>query len=352
MKRGRPLLLGDELDRRVQAYILDLRSNGAVINSTIVIAVAQGIVSHYDSNMLEQNGGHITLSKTWAKYLLHRMGFTKRRASTKAKLSVSNFLQLQEQFSYDAKVLIEMLEIPASLVINWDQTGIHYVPVSSWTMESAGLKRVEIAGGDDQITAVFAATMDGDFLPPQLIYQGKTPRCLPSIDFPAGWDITFTENHWSNETVMIDYVHKILLPYIEEKKKQLKLEPQQPALVIFDRFREQCTERFLSLLKEKNMYLLIVPPNCTDRMQPLDVSVNKAAKEFMRRQFQEWYAEKVSNQIRQQEGQVDHSSTVPIDFKMAIVKPLGAKWMIKLYDYMKGNPDIITNGFRKAGIIM
>ena len=213
---------------------------------------------------------------------------------------------------------------------------------------------MEIAGGDDkhQITAVFAATIDGDFLPPQLIYQGKTPRCLPSIDFPAGWDITFTENHWSNETVMIDYVHKILLPYIEEKKKQLKLEPQQPALVIFDRFRGQCTERFLSLLREKNMYLLIVPPNCTDRMQPLDVSVNKAAKEFMRRQFQEWYAEKVSNQICQQEGQVDHSSTVPIDFKMAIVKPLGAKWMIKLYDYMKGNPDIITNGFRKAGIIM
>ena len=149
-KRGRPLLLGDELDRRVKAYILDIQSKGAVVNSTIVIAVAQGIVSHYDSNMLEENGGHITLSKTWAKYLLYRMGFTKRRASLKAKLSVSNFLQRQEQFSYDAKVLIEMLEIPASLVINWNQTGIHYVPVSSWTMESAGLKRVEIAGGDDK----------------------------------------------------------------------------------------------------------------------------------------------------------------------------------------------------------
>ena len=188
-------------------------------------AVAQGIVSHHDSNMLEQNGGHITLSKTWAKYLMYHMGFTKRRASINGKLSVSNFLKLQEQFSYDAKVLIEMLEIPAYLVINWDQTGIYYVPVSSWIMESAGLKRVEIAGGDDkrQITAVFVATVDGDFLPPQLIYQDKTPRCLPNIDFQ---DITFTENHWSNETVMIDYVHKIPLPYIEEKKKQLKLEPQ------------------------------------------------------------------------------------------------------------------------------
>ena len=33
-------------------------------------------------------------------------------------------------------------------------------------------------------------------------------------DFPTGWDITFTENHWSNETVTTDYVYNILLPYI------------------------------------------------------------------------------------------------------------------------------------------
>ena len=38
-KRGW-LLLVDEIDRRVQAYILDLQSNGGVINSTIIIAVA------------------------------------------------------------------------------------------------------------------------------------------------------------------------------------------------------------------------------------------------------------------------------------------------------------------------
>ena len=59
---------------------------------------------------------------------------------------------------------------------------------------------------------------------------------------------------------MIDYVHKILLPHIEEKKEQLKLKTQQPALVIFDRIKGQCTGRFLLLLKENDMYLLIVPP--------------------------------------------------------------------------------------------
>ena len=130
--------------------------------------------------MLEQSGGHITLSKTWDKHLLHCVGFTKWRARTKAKLSVSNFLQLQEQFNYDAKVLIEMQEISLSLVINWDQTGIHYVPISSLTMEKARLKFMEIAGGDDkrQITVALMVSFDDDFLPPLLIYQGKTPHAF------------------------------------------------------------------------------------------------------------------------------------------------------------------------------
>ena len=133
-------MLGEELDKQVQSYVLDLRSNGAVITSTITIAVAQGIVTNYDSNLLSENGGHIALTKSWAKYFLRRLGFVKGRSSTKAKVSASNFASLQEQFNYDARVLIDMMEIPGSLVINWDQTGIQYVPVSQWTMEREGMK--------------------------------------------------------------------------------------------------------------------------------------------------------------------------------------------------------------------
>lgn len=93
--------------------------------------------------------------------------------------------------------------------MNWDQTGIHYVPVSDCTMEKVGAKRVEIVGANDkrQITAVFAGTMSGEFLPPQLIYQGKTPKCLPPLDsIPSDWGITFIENHWANETTVMRYL--------------------------------------------------------------------------------------------------------------------------------------------------
>ena len=65
--------------------------------------------------------------------------------------------------------------------------------------------------------------MLGEFLPVQLIYQGKSNKCHPSFQFQPEWHITHSPNHWSNENTMKDYVLKILVPHIIEKRKQLKL---------------------------------------------------------------------------------------------------------------------------------
>ena len=248
-KRGRPYLLGEELDKQVRAYVTSLRSNGAVVNTAIVMSCAEGIVKSHDSNLLASNGGHILLTKDWGKSILRRMGFVKRRASTKAKVSVQNFEQVKVQFLLDINAVVEMEDIPFDLIINWDQTGIHYVPVGLWTMDKEGSKRVEIAGVDDkrQITAVFAGSLTGDFLPPQLIYKGTTHRCLPTVQFPSRWYITCSENHWSNESTMKAYIEKILLPYVRDKRKELKLTADYPALVIFDKFTGQGTENLLTL---------------------------------------------------------------------------------------------------------
>ena len=99
------------------------------------------------------------------------------------------------------------------------------------------------------------------------------------------------------------------------------------------------------MLETKHVCVTIVPANCTDRLQPLDVSVNKSAKVFLRRQFQDWYSEQICQQLQRGDNAVQ-----PVDLRMSITKPLGAKWMMGLYDYVKSKPEIIKNGFRQAGI--
>ena len=161
------MLVGEDLDAQVREYIKELRKFGVVINAHVVIAVGMGLVINKDSNLLVENGGHISLEKYWARYLLSRMGFVKRRVNTKSKVLVERFDELNELYVLEFNNAVEMDEVPEQLVINWDQTGINYVPVSSWTMEQAGTKRVELLGKVDkrQLTALFACSMSGDFLP-------------------------------------------------------------------------------------------------------------------------------------------------------------------------------------------
>ena len=154
-------------------------------------------------------------------------------------------------------------------------------------MDKEGSKPVEIVACDDkrQITSVFAGFLSGEMLLPQLIYKGTTERCLPCIEFPKEWHITYSINHWANESTMVDYIEKILCPYIARKRSELNLDDTHPALVIFDSFKAQTTERVLKLLEDNYIYSIMVPANCTDRLQPMDISVNKAAKHFLREQF-------------------------------------------------------------------
>ena len=346
-KRGRPSLLPDSVTADIKCYIRALRDAGGVVNTAIVLAAATGILQRKDPTSLQCNGGHIILKKSWAKYLLKMMDFVKCHATTKHAPNLHNFDYLRDQYLLDIKVVVQLEEIPDSLIINWDQTGVSYVPVSEWTMSKEGSKRVEVVGLKDkrQITAVFGGSMSGDFLPVQLVYQGKTTKSLPTVDFPKQWHLTFTEHHWSNESTMIDYVEKIFIPYVQSKREELSLDATHPALAIFDEFNGQTTDAVFSRLEKNNIYYVIVPPNCTDKLQPLDVSVNKPAKAFLRNCFQTWYAEKIVSQMEENPSQFK-----PVDLKLSVMKPLGARWMIQLYDHFKSTPEVIVNGFKATGI--
>ena len=91
-----------------------------------------------DQGLLAQHGGHIELTKTWARPLLTRMGYVKRKCSNAGKVAVPHFNQLQADFLADVQAEVVMNEIPLELILNWDQTALHLVPTGQWTMNKSG----------------------------------------------------------------------------------------------------------------------------------------------------------------------------------------------------------------------
>ena len=103
-------------------------------------------------------------------------------------------------------------------------------------MALEGSRRVEVTGplaDKRQISATFAVTLSGAFLPMQLLYQGKTNHCHSNFAFPEGFHIHHTPNHWANEETVWLFTEEVIVPYVCQEKQI----PDQKALLIMDNFK-------------------------------------------------------------------------------------------------------------------
>ena len=72
-----------------------------------------------------------------------------------------------------------------------------------------------------------------------------------------------------------EYSKKVLLPYLKQVKANLEYPEDQMFLMIMDIFKGQNNYVILDLCQKYFCQIVIVPHNLTNRLQPLDVTVNK-----------------------------------------------------------------------------
>ena len=89
--------------------------------------------------------------------------------------------------------------------------------------------------------------------------------------------------HCSNEMESFKFLKEIILLYVKTKWERLGVE-KQPVLLIYDVFQGQKTDKFLDVLKDNTLSTKI-PQNMTHVFQPLDLTINKFVKDFMKGKF-------------------------------------------------------------------
>lgn len=348
-KKGRPNLLDDETLAKVRDGITGIRMTGGVISRKMVIAIGNGIIKANSPTSLKEFGGHIELTEGWARNVLKSMKWTKRKGTT-GKVEPSQQFLAEEKLTFQRNIssIIKDHDIPKDLILNLDQTPLSYVSPGKYTFNPIGAKTVPIKGIDDkrQITATFSVSMTGTFLPIQLIYEGKTRRCLPNYDFPNGFNVTYSPNHWSNTEKSVELFQKIIFPYFKTVKSSKKYPKEQMSLIIMDTFKGQENDIVLDLCKKHFCQVVIVPHNLTNKFQPLDITVNKPAKSFISNLYNEWFAEQVTKQIRNGIPPAD----IQVSLNLGELKVMHARWISSLYHYLCDRKEIILNGYEAAGI--
>ena len=177
--------------------------------------------------------------------LFRRMGFVRRmRTTNKPEIPDQAVKEAKLLFQHQIVSIVEDDEIAESLIINFDHTSPKYAPVSNSNLAKKGSKHTSIKGGafKESITATFSITYMGNSLPMQLIYKGKRKRSFPRVNFPSSFSLSANSKHFSNTQESLKLLDEIIILYVEEERKALNLDNNQPALLIIDVFSGQFTK--------------------------------------------------------------------------------------------------------------
>ena len=317
-------------------YIQCLRNRGGKVTRTIA----------HNSN--DRGVRNMVIGEPWAQSLFRRMGFS-RRFGTTSKVPIPEKARKEIELLFMHKVVkkVEKHDIPHSLILNADQTPSKYVPSARYTLAQKNSKEVPIAGGADKraITATFVETLDSKL---QLIYGGKTKQSLPKIKFPDGFGSSLNPSHFSNTEESIKLIEEVVVPYIDKVRAELD-NPIQPALLIWDIFRGQKTEAVLKVLKENIIETEYIPNNMTNYYQPLNLTTNKWAKDYMKAKFSEWYSQQVREAIDSGKSIED----IEIKFPLSVMKPLHGSWLIDMCNELtsENSKEMIKSGWERSGIM-
>lgn len=359
---GAPYSLADhsELEMFLLAIFKKRRENGLVINSSVAVPILRTVIQQRAPQLLER----MALSRRWVRHWLRRRGgFTYKKATTSGqKLPADWESQVEAMIDRAAAVVITKKVAHPSLVINWDQSAVMLMPTSTYTYHDKKDKHVSVTGQDDkrQITAVVAATLEGELLPLQMVFQGQeanrsqhkaVPVLEPSLSNRityAGWHLTQTPNHWSSQVSMRDYVDFIIVPFVKAKRAQHNC-PLSPALLMFDCWSVHKSAEFLGWMKSTHpdFHIVFIPAGCTGKAQPADVVVQRPLKCEITNQYLQWTTEMLTAGLRFDSNEVPDCE---IDRSMGTLKPKLVAWTFHAWNQLRERQAMIAKGWAKIGL--
>jgi len=173
--------------------------------------------------------------------------------------------------------------IPPTIIINADESNLREDPgANKKAIFQRGVKYAEQIRDHSKscISIMFAGTAAGDFLPPFVVY--KAQYCYPAWKKggPKGSRYTATPSGWFDNYLFVLWMKDILIPYCRRLRGK--------KLLLVDNLSSHISMEVIELCREHNIEFVCLPPNSTNKMQPLDVGVFGPMKNAWREQLRRY----------------------------------------------------------------
>ena len=131
---------------------------------------------------------------------------------------------------------IENKKIPKSLVIKIGRQNMSLVVTKHLLQRARKVFRLQGLLIREQSQQHSALPWMASFFRCKFIYGGKTTKSIPRVSFPDGFLVSANLKHYSNEEESLKMMEHIIIPYVKNQRKILKLDAEYPAMLIMDVF--------------------------------------------------------------------------------------------------------------------
>ena len=173
-------------------------------------------------------------------------------------------------------------------VLNMDQTPIPFTFNQKSMLELIGRRTAHVCKSTSDTkweTCALTITALGKMLDHLMVFKGKPNGRIVTHEFPEFPDgilYTCQDNAWMDENVMLQWVEKILKPYVDDV-------PDGVIPILFlDLYHCHIMGLVVTAIQNLGVKVEHIPGGCTYLCQPVDVGVNMPFKKLIHDKWEQW----------------------------------------------------------------
>lgn len=172
--------------------------------------------------------------------------------------------------------------IPPENIMNYDESAFVNDPGKEKVLVRRGTKYPAKITEHSRVSVsvMVAGTASGDLLPPYVVYKSDCMWSTWILDGVHGARYNRTKSGWFDQRTFEDWFNKIALKYLKNLPGK--------KLMIGDNLASHLSLTVIRKCERHNIQFVLLPPNSTQYLQPLDVAVFRPLKGAWRRTLSTW----------------------------------------------------------------
>ncbi|TGZ48876.1 Uncharacterized protein DBV15_12526, partial [Temnothorax longispinosus] len=326
-RKGPKTVLSAEEENEIASWIVFCADSGFPVNKTRLLDCVQ---KYFNNNKAKTPFKNNRPGQHWYRAFMNRhpnlstriaQNLTSTRAAV-TEVDLRNWFAKVKQY-LDTK---NLLHIEPHRVFNLDESAFMLVPKDNKVITEKGVKApYQIVSGNEKasLTILFTVAASGVMPPPMILFDLKTSPKKNVLDqIPRGWGVENTERGWMTGESFYSYISNVFYKWLQENNYVF------PIILYVDGHSLHMTLPLLKFCKEHLIELVVLYPNATHIIQPLDVAVFHPLKDSYRKVLRQW---RIDNNV--------------VDVKKHMFAPV-LKMALESYDLT----DAVKNGFRACGL--